>query len=415
MSKFDIKKQIRNEFRAAVPPRAPKLDLEELLPQRPKQNPRLSFQRITAVSLLFLTVLLSGLFTGWIPSAWTTTTTTNTITTDTTSTTTTDSDTTSTTATNSGTTSTTTINPDTTSSTTTIPTTDTTTTTTTNPIVLPVAETTLANPLITAANLAFSMGSSTTRLSFRLADPILLVDRHLDWIHRYVGALETMLAQTDGYPAEVVASDREGFTHRLRASSQTLSGMDLEFNLYYNIVNAKDDQYDLVGLVVRDGVESPFEGTLKTDADGTKWSIRSFYSEPSLDDYVETTMKLEEDTQKIETRIYEGGILIHASLIKTVMEANEAKIVVETTSADESIVFDVKWEVEDGISKLKGSYRIDGVDADEQGRFTIELIVDPSDQNTYYRYTIKSGDTTKIVDKNRAMTDFKRTEFTLTL
>lgn len=391
MPKFDVKKQIRDEFRAAVPPRAPKFDLEELLPQTPRRNLRLSFQRITAVTALFVIVLLTGLFTGWIPTAWTTTTTTtgttDSVTTDTTSTTTTNTDTTS----------------------------DTTTTTTTGPIVLPVAETTLANPLITATNLAFSMDSGATQLSFRLADPILQVDRHLDWIHRYVGALETMLAQTDGYPAEVVASDREGYTHRLRASSVTLSGDDLQFNLYYNIVDAKENQYDLVGVVVRDGVERPFEGNLKTDNDGTKWSIRSFYSETSEDDYVETTMKLNEETKKIETRIVENGEVIHESLIKIVVEADAAKIVVETESLDESIVFDVKWEEEDGVSKLKGSYRIEGLDSDEQGRFSIELFVDPLDQSAYYRYTITSGDTTKVVDKARAVFYWRRAEFALTM
>lgn len=380
MPKFDVKKQIRDEFRAAVPPRAPKLDLEELLPQTPRRNLRLSFQRITAVMALFFVVLLTALFTGWIPSAWTTTTTTSQ-----------PSDTTSTTDTT------------------------TTTSTTTEPIVLPVAETTLANPLITAANLAFSMGSGVTQLSSRLEVPVFMVDRHLDWIHRYVSALETMLAQTDGYPAEVVASDREGFAHRLRASSMTLSGVDLEFNLYYNIVDAKENKYDLVGVVVRDGVNRPFEGELKTDDDGTKWSIRSYYSETSEDDYVETLMKLNEETQTIATRIVENGELIQESQIKIIIEAEKAKIVVETTSEDESIVFDIKWEEEDGISKLKGSYRIDGIDANEQGRLSIELFVDPLDQSAYYRYTITSGNETKVVDKTRAVFYGRRAEFALTM
>lgn len=379
MPKFRLKKQIREEFRAAVPSRAPKLDLEELLPDAPKRRV-FSFARVTAVMTLFAVVLLSAVFAGWIPIGQTTTTTTTTSDWTSSDTTTTDTTTTDTSTTSSSTT--------------------TTTTTTTDAIVLPVDETTLANPLITAANLTFSMNfGGATQLANRLSDPVFLVDGHLDWIHRYVGALETALSGSGGYVAVALESDRETYSHRLSSTVVTLSGAELVYNLYYNILDAKDNKYDIAGIVVRDGVEHPFVGSLKTDETETKWTIVSYGSEDPEDNYVETKMKLEEDSQKIETRIVENGETVHESLIKIEVEQNEAKIVVETVSQDESIVFDIKWETEDGESQLKGSYSIDGLDWDEQGEFAIALFVDPLDGETYYRYTITSGSDTKVVDK----------------
>lgn len=242
-----------------------------------------------------------------------------------------------------------------------------------------------------------------TELSFRLADPVFLVDSHMDWIHRYVSALETALSGSGGYSAVGLESDREEYLHRMRSIAPTLSGVDRTFEMYYNIDSVEGEESVISGIVVIDEDIFAFTGRLEAEEDETKWTIRSYESNDISDTYVETTMVIESQEQKIATRIVENGILIHESLIKLEMESDEAKIVVETISATESIVFEIKWEEDDEASKIKGAYTIDGLDQDEQGTFTIDLYEDPSDQSVYYRYTITAGEQTKVIDKNRGV------------
>jgi hypothetical protein len=359
--KFNLKKKIRDEFRAVVPNKPPKLYWEELLPKSTRRTIGFSLQRVIAVMALFVVVLLTAVFKGWIPTQQTTTTN-NTI--------------------------------------------------TTGENLLQVDETTLANPLITATNLSFSMGyGGITKLAFRLSNPVFMVDTHLDWIHRYVGALETAFSENGGYKAVPLNSDREGYEHFLRSTAPTLSGIDKVFDLYYNIDSINEEASEISGIVVIEEDVFDFTGKLEIQENETKWTIRSYDSSDVSNTYVETEMVVESEEQTIETRIVENGVLIHESIIKLEFENDEAKIIVETKLSDESIVFEIKWEEDDLKSKLKGTYAIDGINQDEQGEFTIELYENLSDQTVYYRYTITSNEQTKVVDKNRIISNPKEDPF----
>lgn len=250
-----------------------------------------------------------------------------------------------------------------------------------------------------------------TQLGFRLADPVFLVDHHLDWIHRYVGALETAFSGNGGYSAVALESDRAEFAHRMRSIAPTLSGVDRIFELYYNIDSLDGKESEISGIVAIGEDEFVFTGKLEMQEGETKWIIRSYGSNGISDTYVETKMTLEAQEQKIATRIVENGVLVHESLIKLEIEDHEVKIVVETVSSTDSIVFEIKQEEDDGQMKLKGSYAIDGIDQDEQGTFSIEIFEDPMSSNVYYRYTITSGAQSKVVDKNRVVSIAKTESF----
>lgn len=218
----------------------------------------------------------------------------------------------------------------------------------------------------------------------------------IERIKPYLGMIENLLAQDQGFSSMVLPSDLEDYETKLEIITYDLLGHPITYYFYYNVdAYEKDDDeetFEISGLMILRNLSYQMKGEKWIENGESKLKVKGF-----LDDYnyIESIYKVEEDESSYEVNRVVDGIFESSSIIKIEFdEADEIKIKIEIDSINEISSYEFKYELEDDQPTIKAEYEVfDRINnLSYQAEMRISVKVDLLTGETSYSMIIKDED-----------------------
>ncbi|RJX24141.1 MAG: hypothetical protein C4537_07420 [Acholeplasma sp.] len=219
----------------------------------------------------------------------------------------------------------------------------------------------------------------------------------IERIKPYLGMIENLLAQDQGFSSTVLPSDLEDYDTKLEIITYDLLGHPITYYFYYNVdayeIDDDDEEtFEISGLMILHNLSYQMIGEKWIEDGESKLKVKGF-----LDDlnYIESIYKVESDESSYEVNRVVNGILESSSMIKIEFdEADEMKIEIEIDSINEISSYEFKYELEDEQPIIKAEYEVfDRInDLIYQAELRISVQTDLLTGTTSYSMIIKDED-----------------------
>ena len=182
----------------------------------------------------------------------------------------------------------------------------------------------------------------------------------IDRIKPYLGMIENLLAQDQGFSTTVVPSDIDDYETKLTIVTYDLLGAPITYVFYYNVDSYEKDGdeeiFSIRGMMMFHHVAYQMIGEKSIEDNESKLKVKGFIDELN---YIESIYQTEDEESSYEVNRVINGTLVSSSKIKIEFDdANEVTIEVEIDSIDEISTYEIEYELEDGQPTIKVEYEV---------------------------------------------------------
>lgn len=264
---------------------------------------------------------------------------------------------------------------------------------------------TLLNQVELEGNNLYQGVNLLNMLSFNDSGSAILLDDHLDQLHRNLNMIEPLIGDKNHMGFSLSESELEAYAYKMVFTSTDMRGRTVDYTMHYNETEEDEDTYLLEGIMIIRGITYHLEGEIEFDGDDFELELIATHPDDE-DTYVEINQEITSDEHTLTYKVVRNGDTIYESELSIEYDGDIITIEIEYESDTLEITFEIERRTINNRHVYHIEYDIEDHDRDEDGEIIVEIIYDESEDSYYYRYSIETDEEQVIRYKRRtALTD----------